>query len=110
MISYSLKVKIQELIIKRPSKVASPITNDTILVRDCIMGKKTNRIGKCLIKMYIRELHNDLIEPKNERELSEVWKGNKLLASNISVRCINSINVNKFTARYKEIYECEVCI
>ena len=60
--------------------------------------------------MYIRELHNDVIEPKNERELSEVWKGNKLLTSNISVRCINSINVNKFTARYKEIYECEVCI
>ena len=81
MISDPLKVMIQDWIIKHPSIVASPITSDSILERDYVTGKKTNIIGKYLMQISIRELQNDLIKSKNEGELSEVWKGNKLLVS-----------------------------
>ena len=63
-IKYSLKVKVQDWIIKHFSIVASPIISDTILVRDSQTGKKINRIGKCLIQISISELHNNLIKLK----------------------------------------------
>ena len=44
---------IQKWIIKHPSVVASPISEDTILVRDKLTGKKEQRVGKYLIKISI---------------------------------------------------------
>ena len=73
MISDTLNVKIQDWIIKNPSVVASPITSDTILVQDSVTGKMTSRIGKYLIQISIRELHNDLIKIKNEGGLNEFF-------------------------------------
>ena len=61
LINDSLKIMIQEWIIKHLSVVVYPITKDTILVRDKLTGKKTQRVGKYLIRISIRELHNDLI-------------------------------------------------
>ena len=49
-----------------------PIAKYTILVRDKLTGKKNQRVGKYLIQISIRELHNDLIKSKNEGGLSEV--------------------------------------
>ena len=63
---------IQEWIIKHPSVVAFPIVKDKILVRDQLTGKKNQRVGKYLIQIYIRELHNYLIKSKNEGGLNEV--------------------------------------
>ena len=40
------KTIIQEWIIKYPSVVASPIAQDTILIRDKLTGKKNQRVGK----------------------------------------------------------------
>ena len=74
LISDSLKVMIQEWIIKHPSIVEFSIENDTILVRGNITGKQINRVRKYLIQVSIRELHNDLTRSKNEGSLSEVWK------------------------------------
>ena len=73
MISDTLNVKIQDWIIKNPSVVASPITSDTILIQDSVTGKMTSRIGKYLIQISIRELHNDLIKIKNEGGLNEFF-------------------------------------
>ena len=79
LINDSLMTMIQELIIKHPSVVASLIVKDTILVRDKLTGKKNQRVGKYLIQISIKELHNDLIKSKNEGGINEVWNGNKLL-------------------------------
>jgi len=110
LISDSLKILIQNWIIKHPSVVASPIAKDTILVRDMITGNKDRRVGKYLIQIYIRELHNDLIKSKNEGGLDEVWNGKKLLVSDTGLRYMIPINVKKFTPRYNQICECVVCI
>ena len=92
------------------SVVESPIAKDTILVRDKLTGKKDQRVGKYWIQISIRKLHNDLIKSKNERDLNEVWNGKKLLVSDTGLRYIISINVKKFTQRYKQMCGCEVCI
>ena len=49
LISDSLKVKIQDWIIKHPFVFTSLISNDIILVRDRQISKKANRIGNYLI-------------------------------------------------------------
>ena len=72
---------IQEWIIKHPAVVSFPIVQDTILVRDKLTGKKNQRVGKYLIQIAMRELHNDLTKSKNEGGLSEVWNENKSLVS-----------------------------
>ena len=92
-IKYSLKVKVQDWIIKHFSIVASPIISDTILVRDSQTGKKTNRICKYLIQISFRELHDDLIKSNNKGDLNEAWKGKKLLVSDTDLRYIIPINI-----------------
>ena len=92
---------IQKWIIKHPSVVVSPIVKDTILVRDKLTGKKNQRVGKYLIQISIRELHNDLIKSKSEGGLNEVWNENKLLVSDTGLRYIIPVNVKKFISRYK---------
>ena len=101
LINDSLKILIHNWIIKHPSVVASPIAKDTILVRDMITGNKDRRVGKYLIQIYIRELHNDVIKFKNEGGLDEVWNGKKLFVSDTALRYNIPINVKKFTRRYK---------
>ena len=81
LISDSLKVMIQEWLIKHPSIVSSPVEKDTVLVRYNIVGKMINMVDKYLIQVYTREVHNALIKSKNERGLSEVWKGDILFPS-----------------------------
>ena len=41
----------------------------------------SHKVGKYLIQISIRELHNDLIKSKNEGGLSGLWNGNRLLVS-----------------------------
>ena len=67
-------------------------------------------MGKYLIQIFIRELHNDLIKPKNEGGLSEVGNGNKLLVCDTGLRYIIPVNVKKFNPRYEKMCGCEVCI
>ena len=67
-------------------------------------------MGKYLIQISIRELHNDLITSKNEGKLSEFWKGNKLLVSNTDLRYIIVINITQFTPGYKKMCGSGVCI
>ena len=95
---------------KQSSVVVSPIVKGTILVRDKLTDKKNQRVGKYLIQISIREVHNDLIKSKNEGGISEVWNGNKLLVSDTGLRYIILVNVKKFTPNYKQICRCEVCI
>ena len=101
---------IQNWIIKHPSVVVSLFAKYTILVRNKLTGKKHQGVGKYLIQIYIRELHNDLIKSKNEGGLDEVWNSKKLLVSDTGLRYIIPLNVKKFTPRYKLMCGCEVCI
>ena len=89
--------------IKYPSVVASPIAKDTILVRDKLTGKKDQRVDKCVIQIFIRKFHNDLIKLKDKGCLEEFWNGEKSLVSDTGLRYTIPINVKKFTPRYKQM-------
>ena len=104
MISDSLKVKIQDWIIKHPSVVASLIIKDTISVRDNIIDNNIIRVGNHLIQISNRELYDDLIKSKYKGRLSEVWKDNKQLVSDTGVCCIITINIKTCTPSYNQMW------
>ena len=61
-ITESVRKALHTWVIDHPRVVNSPITNDTILVLNPDTNQK-ERVGKLLLEIPIRELHNDLIEP-----------------------------------------------
>ena len=58
LISEDLKDQIQQCICKYDNVIHSPITDDSILVIDELICKKTKRVGKLLLPCSVRELHN----------------------------------------------------
>ena len=57
LVNESLKIMFEEKIIKHLCVVVSPISIDTILVRNSITGKKRIRFAKYSTQISIRELH-----------------------------------------------------
>ena len=110
MISEDLKDKIQQWIFKYDNVIHSPITDDTVLVIDELIGKKNKRAGKVLLTCSVRELHNDLIKDINDNGLKDVWNKNKILVSETSLRLLLSDQLKKCTPRYKQMCGCECCI
>ena len=104
MISEDLKDKIQQWIFKYDNVIHSPITDDTVLVIDELIGKKNKRAGKVLLTCSVRELHNDLIKDINDNGLKDVWNKNKILVSETSLRLLLSDQLKKCTPRYKQMY------
>ena len=96
-------IQIQDWILKHPNVIHSPITADTLLIKDeftgkyfqfvsiwysftiltfiliylLLIGKKTKRVGKLLLKTSVRELHNDLIKSEKLGGLPTVWNNKK---------------------------------
>ena len=91
-------IQIQDWILKHPNVIHSPITADTLLIKDesgkyfqfvsiwysftiltiiliylLLIGKKTKRVGKLLLQTSVRELHNDLIKSEKLGGLPSVW-------------------------------------
>ena len=97
-VNYELMIQIQDWILKHPNVIHSPITADTLLIKDesgkyfqfvsiwysftiltiiliylLLIGKKTKRVGKLLLQTSVRELHNDLIKSEKLGGLPSVW-------------------------------------
>jgi hypothetical protein len=69
--------------------VDSPISNDTLLIFDETTGKKTKRVGKLLLQIPVRELHNDLVAAAEKGELPGVLDANgRITISDTSLRNI----------------------
>ena len=93
-------IMVKDWIIKHPNIIASPITDDTLLVKDEVTGKilfisifipfilltwilllfywiakKTKMIGKYLLQTSVRDLHNNFIKSELDGGLECVWKG-----------------------------------
>ena len=54
----NLRKKLYDWVLDYPHVVNSPITNDTIIIRD--EDNEKMRLGKLLLQIYICKLHNDL--------------------------------------------------
>ena len=99
-----------------PRVVPSPITNDTLLVMNEATGQK-ERVGKLLLEIPVRELHNDLIElpPPEGRGggLPEARdESGKIVISETALRSlVAAMKILKpMTQRHKMMCGCEICI
>ena len=108
-ISRDVKFKLRNWIVNHPHIVASPIVNDTLIVRNPITNIK-ERVGKLLLEIPVRELHNDLIEPIERGGLAEAWKDGKVIISDISLRRLLPKELRPATERHKQMCCCETCI
>ena len=105
-------IQIQDWILKHPNVIHSPITIDTLLIKDeftgkyfqfvsiwysftiltiiliylLLIGKKTKRVGKLLLQTSVRELHNDLIKSEKLGGLPTVWNNKKTFSKRYSIK------------------------
>ena len=101
-----------EWIVNHPHVVSSPIVRDTVLVD----VHKPNgdvfkeRVGKLLLQISVRELHQDLVKPP-PTGLSEVYckTTNKLLVSERYLRNMLPPQLRSMTSSQKQMCGCEVC-
>ena len=94
-VSRALREKLYDWILKHPEIINSPISNDTILIRNPTNANEKIRVGKLLHNISIQELHNDLMaEPPLGLKEALDQKGNCLI-SDTSLNSLMSPNVKK---------------
>jgi hypothetical protein len=114
-VSKELRAELHEWVLAHPRIVASPISNDTLLVKNKETGKK-ERVGKLLREISIRELHNDLIRKGTEGGglvaglASARDATGKVLISDTALRYLLPVQLKPMTERHKMMCGCEVCI
>ena len=103
---------ILEWIINHPHVVSSPFLNDTVFVKVHLPNGESikERVGKLLIEISIRELHQDMMKPP-PIGLSEVYCNDtqKLLVSERHLRSILPPQLRPITFSQKQLCGCECC-
>ena len=90
----------------------SPITSDTLLVKNEENGKK-ERVGKLLLEIDIRELHNNMIAPPppDGGGLAEARDAaGKIIISDTALRYLLPPQLKKMTEKHKQMCGCEICL
>jgi hypothetical protein len=64
-ITNAIKERLDIWIREHPNVRPSPITRDTLLVKNKVTGEK-ERVGKLILKIPVRKLHNDMLLPVNK--------------------------------------------
>jgi hypothetical protein len=96
--------------------INSPIANETLLVKNEETGKM-ERVGKLLLEISVRELHNDLIElPPAEGGkgggLAEARDSTsrKVIISDTALRYLLPPQLKPMTEKHKQMCGCETCL
>ena len=111
-IQHSLNQTLFEWIIRHPHVISSPIPRDTVLVKvrqgDGSIVKE--RVGKLLLEISVRELHQDLIKAP-PIGLSEVHcpSTNNIIVSERYLRNILPPQLRPITFSQKQLCACECC-
>jgi hypothetical protein len=78
--------QVQKWITAHDFVIDSPIAKDTLKVYDPETGKKTKTVGKLLLQIPIRELHNDLVAAAEKGDLPGLLDANgKIIVSDTSL-------------------------
>ena len=104
-----LRKKIKEWVMRHLQVKGSSISNDTIQLKGKD-GKKVT-VGKFLLEILDRELHNDMIKPANKGGLEgAIDDDGKQIVSGTMLRSFLPENMRIMTERNKMICSCEVYI
>jgi hypothetical protein len=110
-VSPELRTKLYDWFLKHPQVIQSPIANDTLLLKDPDDPKNKIRVGKLLLQIPYRELHNDLLSdgPCGLPEARHPTTGVALI-SDTALRALTPPQVRTMTKRHKTMCGCETCI
>jgi hypothetical protein len=105
-----LIILVQKWICDHPMVANSPIANDTLLVFDEQTQKKSTRVGKLLLQIPLRELHNNLVEASEKNEIPGLLHDGRCVVSDTALRNILPKNLRRATQRHKQMCGCETCL
>jgi hypothetical protein len=90
-ITNAIKEKIDIWVREHPNVCPSPITRDTLLVKNKVTGEK-ERIGKLLLEIPVRELHNDMLLPVNKGGFAGAFdENNQIITSDTTVKYLKDL-------------------
>ena len=105
-----MKKQVLKWVLDHKHVVHSPISDDTVLVKNSESGQK-ERVPKLLLQVPVRELHNDLLMPANQGGLACARDiDGKVLISDTSLQKLLSKQLCAATKRHKQMCGCEICL
>lgn len=112
-ITSQLRNAIVTWVTQNENVIHSPIARDTLLVK--LPGANSKRrVGKLLLEIPVRELHNQLVSPQSEGGLPSARDAEgEILVSDSTLRNIMKSDIphlRRSSERYKQMCGCFVCI
>ena len=109
-IDEQIKKSLYNWIMHHPQVVQSPISNDCLKVN--IDGHtEPQLVPRLLLKVYVRELHNNRVSAKIYGGLKEArYEDDNIIISDSTIRSLLPPQFKKTSSRYKVMYGCKFCI
>ena len=109
-ITTAIKEKLDIWIREHPNVRPSPITRDTLLIRNKATGEK-ERVGKLLLEIPVRDLHNDMLLPVNKGGFAGAFgEDGAIIISDTTLRKLLPRELRPATETHKQLCGCELCI
>ena len=108
-VTSEIKEALDQWVRNHPNVRPSPITRDTLLVKNPLTGLK-ERTGKLLLEIPVRELHNDMLLPTIEGGFAGARdEDGKIIISDTTLRNLLPFELRPATETHKQLCGCELC-
>jgi hypothetical protein len=109
-VSKDLRARLVEWILKNPNVRQSPITRDTLIIKDVETGVKRS-VPKLLLECSMRQLHNELIAPPDQGGLlgARHHESNDVIISDTMLRSLVPPELRPMTDQHKIMCGCTIC-
>eukprot|EP00978_Attheya_sp_CCMP212_P028595 scaffold99190_cov42-Attheya_sp.AAC.2 len=109
-VSKELRARLVQWILKNPDVRQSPITRDTLLIKDVETGVK-RRVPKLLLECSMRQLHNELIATPDKGGLlgARHEETNDVIISDTMLRSLVPPELRPMTDSHKIMCGCTTC-
>ena len=106
-----IRQKLHDWILDHPHVIDSPISNDCLWIKDPEAPEGRRRVGKLLLEISVRELHNDLLDTPENGGLAEARdESGNILISDTALRYLLPPQLRRMTASHKQMCGCEKCL
>jgi hypothetical protein len=106
-----IRQKLHEWILDHPHVIDSPIAKDCLWIKDPEAPEGRKRVGKLLLEISVRELHNDLVDTPENGGLAEARdESGNVLISDTALRYLLPPQLKRMSASHKQMCGCEKCL
>jgi hypothetical protein len=107
----TIRQKLHEWILGHHHVIDSPIAKDCLWIKDPEAPEGRKRVGKLLLEISVRELHNDLVDTPENGGLAEARdKSGNVLISDTALRYLLPPQLKRMSASHKQMCGCEKCL